>query len=181
VTVLLRLTVLPTSELMAGCRVAGARRAAGARVGRPGFGAWAGSVMGRMFRNPRRTPGRVAGAGLRGVPRGGADRRPAGGPERSWGYATMISQVQRSAAAEVRSFGQVQPRVCLNSPKMCSRSTRPSNACHHRSTSTDAAPMAELHRPTGLGSRSPGRCSTCSRIRIGRTGRRQLLPHSFHR
>ena len=50
-------------------------------------------------------------------------------------WAAMISQVQRSAAAGVRIFGAVQPRVCLNSRKVCSRSKRRRNACHQRSTS----------------------------------------------
>ena len=41
----------------------------------------------------------------------------------------MISQVQRSAACGVRIFGAVQPRVCLNSRKVCSRSKRRRNDC----------------------------------------------------
>jgi hypothetical protein len=52
---------------------------------------------------------------------------------------------------------------------VCSRSKRRRNACHQRSTSVGVAPVAEVHNQTGLGLRSPGRCWTCSRIRVCRT------------
>src|ERR1035441_7167486 len=66
-------------------------------------------------------------------------------------------QVHRSAAAGSRIFGAVQPRTCLNSRKVCSRSKRRKNACQSRSTSAGAAPVRDHHSHTGFGSRSPGR------------------------
>jgi hypothetical protein len=64
----------------------------------------------------------------------------------------------------VRSFGRVQARVCLNSRKVCSRSNLRRNDCHQRSTS--AAVARDDHSHTGLGSRSPGRWSTCRPISV---------------
>src|SRR5262249_51461300 len=78
----------------------------------------------------------------------------------------MTSQVQRSAAAGVRTFGAIQPRVCLNSRKVCSRSNRRRNACHSRSRCAGWTPVAEDHSHTGFGSRSPGRYSTLRRINV---------------
>jgi len=40
----------------------------------------------------------------------------------SWVCATTRSQVQRSAASGVRSFGVAQPSVCFANLKVCSRS-----------------------------------------------------------
>lgn len=71
----------------------------------------------------------------------------------------MISKLHRSAASVVRIFGRVHPRVCLNSRNVCSRSNLRRKACHQRSISAVVTPMAEHHSHTGLGSRSPGRCS----------------------
>lgn len=45
-----------------------------------------------------------------------------GRARRSWVWAAMTSQVQRSAASGSRSFGAVQPSVCLIILKVCSRS-----------------------------------------------------------
>ena len=71
--------------------------------------------------------------------------------------------VRRLRGADLRA---VQPRVCLSSRKVCSMSKRRRNPCHQRSTSAVAAPVAEVHNQTGFGARSPGRCSTCSPIRV---------------
>ncbi|OKI03183.1 hypothetical protein AMK13_27190 [Streptomyces sp. CB02056] len=76
-----------------------------------------------MFRNPRRTrvgvsatPGRlVFSQGRRWSAASGAARR-------SWVWATITSQVQRSAASGERSLGRAQPRVCLNRRQVCSGS-----------------------------------------------------------
>jgi hypothetical protein len=46
----------------------------------------------------------------------------------------MISQVQRSPASGVRSFGRVHPRVCFISLKRCSMSNLLRNACQRAST-----------------------------------------------
>ena len=145
-----RLTVLPTSWLVAGCRL----REPGGRPGpgRQGFGARAGSrVVGRRFRNPRRTRAGVSRSGAAGRSQGRRRSAARGRARRSWVWAAMISQVQRSAAAGSRIFGVVQPRVCLNSRKVCSRSKRRRNACHQRSTSAAVAPVTEDHSQTGFG------------------------------
>lgn len=41
-----------------------------------------------------------------------------GRASRSWVKTVRISQVQRSAASGLRTFGQVQPRVCLKRRKV---------------------------------------------------------------
>ena len=119
-----------------------------------------------MFRNPRRTRAGVSRPGGAGRSQGRRRSAASGRARRSWAWQAMISQVHRSAAAGSRIFGAVQPRTCLNSRKVCSRSNRRKNDCQHRSTSAGAAPVRDHHSHTGLGSRSPGRCSTCSRIRV---------------
>ncbi len=45
-----------------------------------------------------------------------------GRASRSWMLAAVISHVHRSAASGSRSRGRVQPKVCLNSLNVCSRS-----------------------------------------------------------
>jgi hypothetical protein len=85
----------------------------------------------------------------------------------------MTSQVHRSAAAGSRVLGAVHPRTCLNSRKVCSRSKRRKNACHHLSTSSGVAPVAEDHSHTawGHGRRAgapPAAGSGCLRGRAAR-------------
>jgi transposase len=63
----------------------------------------------------------------------------------------------RSAACGSRSRGTVQPSVCLNNRKVCSRSNRRKNACHKRSTCDGGALTREDHNHNGFGSPSPGR------------------------
>lgn len=86
----------------------------------------------------------------------------------------MISQVHRSAASGSRSRGRVQPRVCLNSRKVCSRSNRRRNACQARSTSASSAPVLEDHDHTAGAARSFDGCSTSSRINEPRNPSRVL-------
>ena len=92
--------------------------------GRPGpgrldFGALAGSrVVGRMFRNPRRTRAGVSRPGPAGRSQGRRRSATRGRASRSWVCAAMSSQVQRWPAAGVQSFGAVHPRVCLNSRRV---------------------------------------------------------------
>lgn len=81
-------------------------------------------------------------------------------------WAAMISQVQRSAAAESRRRGRVQPRVSLSMRKVCSMSNRRRNACQHRSTSAGVAPVLDRHSQTGLFTPPEGRCSTVRRMAI---------------
>ena len=123
-----RLRVLPTSWRPAGRRFFDPGGRPG--PGLPGFGAPAGqAVAWRMFRNPRRTRAGVQPAGRAGPFPGQAQvfgERPG---EAELGVAAMTSQVHRSAAAGSRIFGAVQPRTCLNSRKVCSRS-KPD--CIHR-------------------------------------------------
>ncbi len=64
--------------------------------------------------------------------------------------AAMISQVQRSAACVVRIFGRVQPKVCVNSRKVCSRSNRRRNDYQARSMSA-AGTATGGPQPHGLG------------------------------
>jgi hypothetical protein len=98
--------------------------------GREGFGARAGDrVFVRMFRNPRRTRAGVSLCGATGFSHGRRRSRARCRARRSWVWAAMTSQVQRSDASGLRSFGAVQPRVCLNNRKVCSRS-KPD--CVHR-------------------------------------------------
>ncbi|KPC79684.1 hypothetical protein ADK82_24525 [Streptomyces sp. NRRL S-4] len=86
--------------------------------------------------------------------------------------AARISQVQRSAASGLRIFGQVQPRVCLKSRKVCSMSKRRRNACRSRSTVVSVASVLDHHSQTGFGVAPLGRCSTCRRITVpSMTGR----------
>src|SRR5205823_8806245 len=67
----------------------------------------------------------------------------------------MVSQVQRSAERGSRMRGLVQPRVCLNSRKVCSRSKRRKYACQSLSTSDASRLVAAAHSQTGFGLRSP--------------------------
>jgi hypothetical protein len=135
--------------------------------GRVGFGALAGwTDVPRRFRNPRRTRAGVSRAGRAGFSQGRRRSLAKGRARRSWVCAARMSQVQRSAACGVRIFGAIQPRVCLNSWRVCSRSKRRKNDCQHRSISAAVAPAAEDHSHNGFGSRSPGRRSTWSRIRV---------------
>jgi hypothetical protein len=68
---------------------------------------------------------------------------------------------------------QMAPRLMIpdaggNGPTRCPCQIRTvvKNACQHRSTSSAVAPVREHHSHTGLGSRSPGSRSTCSRISV---------------
>lgn len=79
--------------------------------------------------------------------------------EAELGMGAMTSQVQRSAAAGLRSFGAVQSRVCLIIRKVCSRSNRRRNDCQSLSTSGAVASRRDHHSQTGLWSRMPGRWS----------------------
>ena len=87
-----------------------------------------------MFRNPRRTRAGVSRPGGAGRSQGRRRSSASGRARRSWAWQAMISQVHRSAASGLRILGAVQPRTCLNSRKVCSRSKRRKNACHSRST-----------------------------------------------
>ena len=124
------------ADVVAGCAGVGSGSRAGVR-GRVGWVSvrWPGAVVGRRFRNPRRTRAGVSRPGGAGRSQGRRRSAASGRARRSWVCAAMISQVQRSAASGVRIFGAVQPRVCLNSRKVCSRSKRRRNACQQRSTS----------------------------------------------
>lgn len=107
-----RLVVLPTSWRVAGRRFFEPDGRPG--PGRLGFGARAGQgKLGRRFLNPRRTRAGVSRPGSAGFSHGRRRSATRGRAGRSWVCAAMISQVHRSAAAGVRSFGRVQPRVCL--------------------------------------------------------------------
>ncbi len=97
-----------------------------------------------MFRNPRRTRAGVSrpgGADFSQGRRRSADRFRA---SRSWAWQATISQVHRSAAAGSRIAGAVQPRTCLNSLNVCSRSKRRKNACHSKTDQVDARILAQL-------------------------------------
>lgn len=78
----------------------------------------------------------------------------------------MISHVHRPAASGVRSFGRVQPSVCLIIRNVCSRSKRRRNACHRTSTASAVKPVAEDHSHSGSGSPPPGSRSTSRRINV---------------
>jgi len=54
----------------------------------------------------------------------------------------------------------------LNSREVCSRSNRRRNTCQSKSIRSALVSATEDHSQTGLGSRSPGRCSPCGRIRV---------------
>lgn len=135
--------------------------------GREGCGARAGEgVLARRFGNPRRTRVGVSLLGGTGFSQGRRRSVVSGRVSRSWVCATMISQVQRSAAAGSRSLGVVQPRVCLNSRKVCSMSNRRRNACQQRSISTWDASTRDGHSHTGFASPSLGQCSTVRRMTV---------------
>ena len=87
---------------------------------------------------------------------------------RSWAQQAKISQVHRSVAAGLQIFGAVHPRTCLNRRKVCCRSKRRKNACQSQPASPGAVPVRENHSHADLGSRSPGRRSTCNLIRVPR-------------
>jgi hypothetical protein len=104
--------------------------------GRVGFGAAAGqAVFVRRCRKSLRTRAGVSRSGAAGFSQGRRRSAASGRARRSWVWAARMSQVHRSAAAGLRTFGQVQPRVCLSMRKVCSMSKRRRNACHSRSTS----------------------------------------------
>jgi hypothetical protein len=114
------------ADLVAGCRVAIGRAQRASGTGPGGF------RCGRRTRcrrvevakpspNPRRhQPARFAHRFLPGAALI-LDQRSA---SRSCVWTVRISQVQRSADSGSRSFGRVQPKVCLNSRNVCSRSNR---------------------------------------------------------
>ena len=135
--------------------------------GRVGFGAPAGEgVFVRRFRKPRRMRAGVSRSGGAGFSQGRRRSAVSGRARRSWVWAVMISQVQRSAASGSRSFGTVQPRVCLNRRKVCSMSKRRRNACQQRSMSAASRSIAEHHSHTGLAWPPLGRRSTVSLMRV---------------
>ena len=78
---------------------------------------------------PAADPGRGQPPGRAGRSQGRRRSAASGRASRSWAWQAMTIQVHRSAAAGSRSFGAVQPRTCLNSRKVCSRS-KPD--CIHR-------------------------------------------------
>lgn len=82
----------------------------------------------------RRTRAGVSLSDGAGFSHGRRKSAASGRVSRSWVKAARISQVQRSAASGLRIFGQVQPKVCLKSRKVCSMSKRRRNACQSRST-----------------------------------------------
>lgn len=135
------------------------------------FGAAAGLVVvGWRLRNPRRTRAGASRRGwVTGFSRGRRQSSTMTRASRSWVWTVRISQVQRSAEAGSRNVGRVHPNVCLNSRKVCSRSHRRRNTCQSRSASSASASVTEDHNQTGLGSRSPGKCSTCRRITVPST------------
>lgn len=148
-----RSSVLPTSKRGAFCRLVEPSGRPG--PGLPGFGALAGRRdFARMFLNPRRTRAGVSRPGEAGFSHGRRRSSASGRARRSWVWAVITSHVQRSPASGVRIFGRVQPRVCLNSRKVCSRSNRRRNAYQRWSMSWAVAPVREDHSQTGLGSRS---------------------------
>jgi hypothetical protein len=118
------------------------RRGGGLRVAVPGPG-WASGPGLPRWRTNRMGGPRVDVWEPAADPSGGEAARGGGAlPEatevgghlrarRSWVWRAMASQVQRSAVLGVRSFGRVQPRVCLNSRKVCSRSNLRRNDCHN--------------------------------------------------
>jgi hypothetical protein len=125
---------------------------------------WA--AFAQMFLNPRRTRAGVSRPGGTGRSQGRRRSSASGRARRSWAWQMMMSQVHRPAAGGSRTWGAVHPRTCLNTRKACSRSKRRKYAYHSRSISPGAAPVWENHNHTGFGSRSPGRRSTCSLIRV---------------
>ena len=62
--------------------------------------------------------------------------------------------------------GPGPPRICLKNLNMCSISKRRRNACQARFTSAAEVPARDDHSHSGSGLRSPGRRSTCSRMRV---------------
>jgi len=151
----------------------GARREFRDPVGRPGpgrenFGGFVGSPAAvRTRRNPRRARAGDNRVGVSAVRSQGrrmsSTRRRA---SRSWVCAASMSQVQRSAASGVRSWGVVQPIVCLRNRKVCSRSKRRRNICQSRSIFPAVVAVAEYHSHNGFGVPVPGSRSTCSRITV---------------
>jgi hypothetical protein len=142
------------------------RRDHGRQPGRAGGRAGAPSGARGEVPKPAADPGWGQPPGWGGFLPGAAQVLGQGAGERSWVWAAINSQVHRSAACGVPIFGVVQPRVCLNSRKVCSRSNLRRKDCHHRSTSPAVAAVTEDHSQTGLGSRSPSKGSTCSRMRV---------------
>lgn len=92
-----------------------------------------------------------------------------GRASRSWVWGAMISQVQRSAASGSRSLGWVQPRVCLNSRKVCSRSKRRRKTCRAPVDVPSSAPVFEDDDHTAGAARSFDKRSTSIRINVPST------------
>ena len=98
--------------------------------GRLGFGVRAGRVVfARMLRNARRTRAGVSRPGGAGRSQGRRRSSARGRARRSWGVGGDDQPGPQVGGVGVRTFGAVQPRVCLNSRKVCSRSNRRRNAC----------------------------------------------------
>lgn len=155
------------SDVVAGCEAAVLGAGWSSRAGCARFRCSGGSALiGRMLLNPRRTRAGVSRPGAAGFSQGRrrSSARGRARPSRVW--AAMTIQVQRSAASGARSLGRVQPRDCLNSRNVCSRSNLRRWDCHQRSMSEAVAPVAEDRSHTGLGSRSPGGWSTSRRINV---------------
>ena len=161
-----RLTVLPTSWLVAGCRL----REPGGRPGpgRLGFGARAGSgVFGRMLRNPRRTRAGVSRPGRAGRSQGRRRSAASGAGQAELGVRGDDQPgpaVGGGGVAELRAGpaeGLLEQPEGVFEVEAAQERLPASGRRRPRSAS-----VVEVHSQTGLGSRSPGRCSTCSRIRV---------------
>lgn len=117
--------------------------------GRAGCGAPAGqAVCGRMCRKSRRTRAGVSLSGELDCSHGRRRSAASGRARRSWVWATRMSQVQRSAASNVRIFGG-SAEVCLNRRKVCSMSKRRRYACRRRSASAAVASVVDKEVPGG--------------------------------
>lgn len=66
-------------------------------------------------------------------------------------WAAMTSQVQRSAASGLLSWGQVQPSFVLIMRKVCSSSKWRKNACQRMSAAVQVRPVLEDHSQTERG------------------------------
>ena len=96
------------ADVVAGCgsAVLRAGRASGAGLWRVSVrwpGRW---LFARMLRNPRRTRAGVSRPGAAGFSQGRRRSSASGRASRSWVWAAMISQVQRSAASGCGSSGR---------------------------------------------------------------------------
>jgi len=114
-------------------------------------------IFTRRFRNPRRTRAGVRCSGFSGFSQGRRRSEASGRARRSWVWAAIVIQVQRSAVAGSRSRGAVQPRVCFRSLKVCSMSNLRRKLIQQRSTSWSVASIRDHHSHTGFASPPDGR------------------------